>query len=618
MLACLVGFNASGQKLKQKNWGREYYDFEKKFVYKVFQYSIDTRKSDGEYMQYYPNGTLSAKGQYANGLQDGSWEFFYENSSRKASGKFSNGNREGLWKYHYENGQPKQTGTIRHNIKRGIWKYYYENGRLKSEGELADGTNQGLWKYYREDGTEKAFALFRKGKGYYKEFYQTGSIKMEGLIRGDRSDSIWRYYYEQGQLKAIGQERNGLKFGPWKFFHPDGQMMSEGEYLADQEEGEWIYYYPNGQISSKGKLSAGKKQGSWNLYYDSGKFMGGGSFTDGDGKYQEFYDNGKLKIEGKISSGLYEGIWKYYYEDGPLEGECAYLLGEGEYQGYYPDGSRKITGRLKNGQKTGIWRLYDPSGSLSGLYKTYFERPDSTRSQSLALSLPLVDKQPTDTAKEVVPLVVKDATIRKKRKQVLPTQGIQFFKPKINEVRSFILSINPLAPILFQLPVGLEYYMDRRLGYELYTTFYRNPVLSNFQKRLEEEYYTTLREGISIAVRQKLYLYSRTRGITYLGQEIRYTYYGYKSSGEVLGADSITRPSFFQGHENRVEVSIIVGRRYLTSSGRRGSFTVDIFGGIGVGYRLVNLPKIEDQFKDIGRNKVAFPLRIGFMVGYLL
>ena len=57
-------------------------------------------KSSGEFMEFYDNGYLKAKGRYREGEMHGYWEFFRKDGSIMRSGKLSHGEPVGEWKTH--------------------------------------------------------------------------------------------------------------------------------------------------------------------------------------------------------------------------------------------------------------------------------------------------------------------------------------------------------------------------------------------------------------------------------------------------------------------------------------------------------------------------------------
>ncbi|MFM1844782.1 MAG: hypothetical protein RI917_100 [Actinomycetota bacterium] len=54
-------------------------------------------KSSGEFMEFYDNGFLKAKGRYREGEMHGAWEFYRRDGSIMRSGKLSHGEPVGEW-----------------------------------------------------------------------------------------------------------------------------------------------------------------------------------------------------------------------------------------------------------------------------------------------------------------------------------------------------------------------------------------------------------------------------------------------------------------------------------------------------------------------------------------
>jgi uncharacterized protein YdhG (YjbR/CyaY superfamily) len=57
-------------------------------------------KNSGEFMEFYDNGFLKAKGRYREGQMHGHWEFFRRDGSIMRSGKLSHGEPVGEWQTH--------------------------------------------------------------------------------------------------------------------------------------------------------------------------------------------------------------------------------------------------------------------------------------------------------------------------------------------------------------------------------------------------------------------------------------------------------------------------------------------------------------------------------------
>jgi antitoxin component YwqK of YwqJK toxin-antitoxin module len=555
---------------------------------------------EGEFISFYQNGNIETKGQYKNGRRTGMWEQYYEKGTLKQQQEYVDDIPDGITRIYFENGKLNREGVTRKGQKDGIWQFYFENGTLKSKGIYERGVMEGLWQYFREDSTLKATSLFENGIGHYKEVYPSGQLKMEGFIKNGKSDSIWTYYYESGQIQATGKEKNGMKNGYWKFFHPNGKVSSEGHFKKNVAYGKWKYYHENGNLSSEGEQLDGAKHGVWKVYFPDGKVMGEGNFEKGSGEYVEYHENGKIKVKGMLKNGIHEGLWIYYFDDGEKEGECFYENGEGNFKSYYSNGNLKMEGKLKNGQKTGVWKLYTEDGKLAAMYKTYYELETSLQKNT-------PKPKPIDT------LVVLPPRNTEKPALILNRRGSRHFRPRINELAGIIIASNPAAVVLNSLPISAEYYFNERLGYEGIFTYYRKPFFANHNELPENRRtYTT---GTSFGFRQKLYKHDRGSGAFYWAQEGRVTALRHKALSLDFQGDTSVNETRFRADEIKVEVSLLFGDRIFKEYSKKNTFTIDIFAGLGVGYRFHNIDQ-STVFKDLRTNKIIFPFRLGIMAGY--
>lgn len=555
---------------------------------------------NGTYVSYFLDGTIKSKGQYSNNSPIGKWFYFFENGKMKMESEILEDGSTHM-KYYFENGNISQEGILNEARKNGLWHFYYESGQLKSKGYYTKDRREGNWNIYYEDNSLKAQAIYEKDEAWYREFYPSGELKMEGKITQGKSDSTWTHYYKEGIVKAKGDEKNGLKEGLWTYFHPNGEKESEGYYGGGQKNGHWKYFYTDGTLNAEGDLKNDQRQGAWNLYYQSGAEMAKGEFDEGTGSYTEYYESGKVKVKGFVDKGLNDSTWNFYYEDGTLEGICNYNKGEGDYTGYYTNGDVKMKGKLKNGEKVGTWKLFDEKGKLAGLYKTYYEKEE-----------PVVVEVPEEVKEEKPKKEPESSKPSFKFKQ---KKRIKYFEPRINEYRSYILSSNPLQMLFGSFPVALEYYYQERLGYELKVAWIRDPFFSANNKVPSDVPYE---RGFFIDFRQKFYFDKNVYGLLYFGHEIRYT----RSSFGVNLSDPVLE-QFFEPVLNMdlFEYSIVFGDRVMESHANKG-FTLDVWGGLGIGYRSVsrnwsNIPAVNFAYRDVNQDQISIPIRLGITVGYV-
>ncbi|MGB3182483.1 MAG: membrane-binding protein [Cyclobacteriaceae bacterium] len=592
---------AAGVLCAQSRQKSEYFDARRQHIKASFYlHDEDASVLHGPYISYYYSGQKESEGMFVDGKPVGIWSYYWENGNLKMTGELQDQSNHGHWQYYYENGQLQKEGYIYDSRRQDEWKYYYESGGLKSNGKYLDNTRVGIWNYYYEDGFLKAQAFYENGVGTYREFYSSGKLKAEGLNRNGVSDSLWVFYYDEGTTKAQGEYEQGVKAGTWTYYYPNGNPSAEGLYRDGVADGKWTYFHENGNISSEGMQLAGKKEGFWKLYGETGEARGEGLFIKGEGEYKEYYPSGKLKVKGLIVNELNQGPWEYYYEDGTLEGEVEYIDGEGEYTGYYADGTIYMSGWIKNNKRVGTWELYGPEGQLAGYYKPIYENDKPV--------FKLVESVAEKDGENDTGYVRPEYRYRNRR--------VKYFTPRIGEFHGLILAVNPIATAFGHLPVYAEYYMQERLGYELVLTLVRDPFFEGGASIDLNEVYT---RGFSATFRQKFYQQDRSIGMLYFGHGLRML--SQKHQANTDPQSTIEGIRLLKAVERRVEYSVFAGDRIVKEAGNTG-ITIDLFFGVGVGYRYFNKQFDEnlsqnELFDDINQSPFAVYPRLGINVGYI-
>jgi len=570
------------------------------------EFSINSKNElDGEYISYFKDGTIKSQGFFSKNVSRGEWRYYFESGELRMVGNVKDGKNDGLWQYYYESGGKKMEGYLEDGKRTGKWVVFASNGTKQSEGNYKNNARVGIWKYYASTGILKATEEINEDFSIYSEFYISGELKSKGKKFDNKKVGQWDYFYEDGSKEARGTYREGKKFGSWVYYNESGSIKAEGNYINDLTDGIWIHYYESGIIKTKGKLYKGQKDGEWSLYYTDGKLKGEASYQLGDGEYKEYYKNGSLKVKGKVVNGKNQGVWQYFYESGYLEGECNFRNGEGEFIGYYPPirrkeirdgllGSQKMKGLIQDNRKVGIWELYETNGDLAGYYKPYYEGEN----EGFLLANEEEEQQVLSAEKRNVRIGSYSYS----------SSGNRYFKSKLNEHRAYIINYNPVAVFYNLFPVGVEYYMNERLGYEVLLQYIKNPFLKDFETIDDGKMYS---QGISASVRQKFYQRGTDFGVPYFGHELRYTYLQHSTN--------INQQPVFGAFESKYEYSVLIGFRYFKNQQDNG-FTVDVFLGGGAGYRdfvkTYQSNRISDPFSNLNSNSLSLSLRAGFHLGY--
>ncbi|MDA0194808.1 MAG: membrane-binding protein [Bacteroidetes bacterium] len=596
VLVLLVVYRSYSQSIEV----RTFYDSEEIHLKEVI-YLLDSQSHilQGPYELYYIDGNLQAKGFYENGAPEGNWEYYFENGNLKMAGLIKDNTNFGKWVFYYENGSKSREGELYNGQRQNEWIFYYENETIKSQGKFIDSQRDGIWNYYYEDGELKGQSFFTKGTGIYKEFYSSGSLKVEGGNQEGKSDGLWKYYFETGELQSEGKFSQGLKVGEWRYYYKNGLTSAAGYFNLGKRQGKWQYFYEDGSLNSEGNLSNDLKDGYWKLFYETGELKGEGQFNEGKGEYKEFHSNGRLKILGHIFDGKNDGLWTYYNDEGALDGEAMFRNGEGVYTGYYPDGSRKTQGAIKDDKKIGEWQLFNEEGQIVGYYHPIYE-----------------DESPVYKTTESI----SDETGRiqyEKPEYRFKNNKLRYFEPIVNEYRGGIAAINPFLTFFGRLPISAEYYIQERLGYELQYTLIRDPFYKSLSSiDLNQNY----KRGFSLQLRQKFYHKEGQFGMLYFAHELAFTSISHKAKVVESFLPNLSTGQI-KSSEKRFEYGIIVGNRWLAKSGDGGP-TIDIFVGIGIGYRNYK-PNYSDNgnfdtiFNNLKTSKTSIPLIFGINFGLI-
>jgi hypothetical protein len=278
-------------------------------------------------------------------------------------------------------------------------------------------------------------------------------------------------------------------------------------------------------------------------------------------------------------------------------------MGEGVYKGYYKDGKLKMQGNLTDEKRTGVWTLYKPDGEIAGYYQAFYEN-DNFEFKEVGPPVNTAIPQPGHN----LPYEKPSLRIKKQRSR--------YFRPSVNEFRTFILSTNPLALATGSFPVSLEYYSRERLGYELKYTVYRNPF---FKANSSIDLNTVFKGGFSLDFRQKFYQPDAALGMFYFAHEARFSYIDHQAN--ILEyKNSIAVGRTLHAPQTLYEYSLLIGNRWMQNPGQRG-LSIDIFGGLGIGYRNYKQkwesnPDLDAVFEDVKKRKLTIPIRLGVSIGY--
>ncbi len=206
--------------------------------------------SDGSVIKsfiYNDNGLLLSEGIVdESGNRNGNWKDFYSDGTIMAEGQYVNNIRSGIWKFYNSNGSVEQTGSYYYGRPDGVWRWYYENNALLREEE-----------YYRG-----------QREGPYVEYSDTGEIIVQGQYTDGERNGTWSF--DSGNYIEKGDYIIGLKDGLWQSYYPDGTLRYKGKYIQGNADGLHRYFYDNGRSKEEQYYKMGIRERTWRKYDEDG------------------------------------------------------------------------------------------------------------------------------------------------------------------------------------------------------------------------------------------------------------------------------------------------------------------------------------------------------------
>lgn len=247
--------------------------------------------------EYYKNGKLKSIKNYKDSLPFGIHVFYNENGTvdkaisynefgiKDGEGKLDTlSNKIGEWIFYYDDGKIKAKGNYKKDKREGEWIFYYNSGQIEQKGTYEEGYAEGNWVWYYENGNilrkEEYFLGFRSGKIY--EFSPDGDTIVSGNY--DEGDKDGKWFYKIGDEYSEGEYYFGQKTGEWEtFYYPEMKIKEIVRYSEGKKTGKYKEYYKNKKQKAIGAYASGEKNGKW-IYYNE----------DGSVNYSAVYNYGEI------------------------------------------------------------------------------------------------------------------------------------------------------------------------------------------------------------------------------------------------------------------------------------------------------------------------------------
>src|SRR5690606_20519014 len=184
-------------------------------------------KNMGQYLEYYPNGSV------------------------KASSTCQDGVLSGYYVEYHPNGKMRSQGWFKDDLRHGEWRDYYINGTLQSINYFHKGKFHGDQKYFGVSG-KPSYTTTRNYGDIIKEIFYKDSGELLEVIdyHSEKSVYVLSSQHFNGKINSNTSYLNGIKHGPYEYFYFEGSKGITGNYLNGEEHGASVRYRTNGQLTS--------------------------------------------------------------------------------------------------------------------------------------------------------------------------------------------------------------------------------------------------------------------------------------------------------------------------------------------------------------------------------
>ncbi len=117
----------------------------------------------GKWVLWYESGHKVGEFNYTDGVENGDFIEWFEDGTLKAKYAFKDGQKDKVWTTYHANGKKSRETTYDTGIAIGDFKSWHPSGKVMTIGKYVEGLKEGKWISYHEDGSIKEEVLFKQG-----------------------------------------------------------------------------------------------------------------------------------------------------------------------------------------------------------------------------------------------------------------------------------------------------------------------------------------------------------------------------------------------------------------------------------------------------------------------
>lgn len=254
----------------------------------------------------------------------------YANGSPKLWKKLVNGKTEGLWLEWYPDGILRYKAYWKNSLGHGRWEYFHPNGQLRSESFYIEDIAQGIYRSYFENGQLQTDAAYLNGNKNGEEFIYdaVGKLSKRNFYENGQLVIDQPTLFEPGKISDLNSNEWGICFTPEGntayFTRRDSNSKLKRIYEVNKTENGWsepqIATFSTNEDETPFINSHGTK-----MYFASFRPLPNGSSSvkaDNNIWFMDKTPDGWTKpkpISGNINKSIKEGDqWPANYEASPI------------------------------------------------------------------------------------------------------------------------------------------------------------------------------------------------------------------------------------------------------------------------------------------------------------
>lgn len=186
----------------------------------------------GPWTLFWKDGSVRAKGEYAEGLQEGEWQFFDRDGRLEQQGGYRAGEWHGRWKWFYPGGELHRDERYRKGKEEGAFIELSQNGDTLARGDYERGLKQGAWVEHVNDDRKEGKYLDGDQDGLWVHYGPNGVVRFKGAFVAGVPTGEHQWYWFSGMRSVIGDHKGGQREGNWRYFDESGLVQLVRQYKA--------------------------------------------------------------------------------------------------------------------------------------------------------------------------------------------------------------------------------------------------------------------------------------------------------------------------------------------------------------------------------------------------